>query len=70
MAAPITGKEIAAEVLRGPVRIRTLTTLRWLAVAGQTAAILVVHFALGFPTSSRAISRSSTRTARCCATRT
>lgn len=38
------------EVLSGgPVRLRTLTTLRWLAVAGQTAAICVVHFALGFP---------------------
>lgn len=36
--------------LRGPVRLRTLTTLRWLAVAGQTVAILLVHFGLGFPT--------------------
>lgn len=35
--------------LRGPVRLRTLTTLRWLAVAGQTVAILLVHFGLGFP---------------------
>lgn len=35
--------------LRGPVRLRTLTTLRWLAVAGQLSAILIVHFALGFP---------------------
>ncbi len=40
---------IAAEALRGPVRLRTLTTLRWLAVAGQLSAILIVHFALGFP---------------------
>lgn len=37
------------ESLRSPVRLRTLTTLRWLAVAGQTAAIAVVHFGLGFP---------------------
>jgi two-component system sensor histidine kinase RegB len=36
--------------LRGPVRLRILTTLRWLAVAGQTAAILLVHFGFGFPT--------------------
>jgi two-component system, sensor histidine kinase RegB len=49
MAAPIIDKEFASGVLRGPVRIRTLTTLRWLAVAGQMAAILIVHFALGFP---------------------
>lgn len=41
--------EIAEQALRGPVRLRTLTTLRWLAVAGQLAAILIVHFALGFP---------------------
>lgn len=49
MAAPSIEKEFAAEALRGPVRIRTLTTLRWLAVAGQMAAILIVHFAFGFP---------------------
>lgn len=41
--------EIAAQALRGPVRLRTLTTLRWLAVGGQLAALLIVHFALGFP---------------------
>lgn len=35
--------------LRGPVRLRTLTTLRWLAVAGQAAAVFGVHFGLGFP---------------------
>ncbi len=40
--------EVAEQALRGPVRLRTLTTLRWLAVAGQLAAILIVHFALGF----------------------
>jgi two-component system sensor histidine kinase RegB len=34
---------------RGPVRLRTLTTLRWLAVGGQTAAIMTVHFAFDFP---------------------
>ncbi len=34
--------------LRGPVRLRTLTTLRWLAVIGQTTAIALVHFGLGY----------------------
>lgn len=37
-----------ASHLRGPIRLRTLTTLRWLAVAGQTVAILLVHFGLGY----------------------
>ncbi len=35
--------------LRGPVRLRTLIALRWLAVAGQTAAILLVYFGFAFP---------------------
>ena len=35
--------------LRGPVRLRTLTSLRWLAVGGQMAAIAFVYFGLGFP---------------------
>ncbi len=34
--------------LPGRVRLRTLILLRWMAVAGQSAAVLVVHFALGF----------------------
>lgn len=49
MAAQPIESEFATEGLFGPVRIRTLTTLRWLAVAGQMAAILVVHFVFGFP---------------------
>lgn len=49
MAANAAETEPAALILRGPIRIRTLTTLRWLAVAGQISAILVVHFAFGFP---------------------
>lgn len=40
---------IGAQSLRGPVRLRTLTALRWLAVGGQLAAVLIVHFGLGFP---------------------
>ncbi|MEZ5921229.1 MAG: ActS/PrrB/RegB family redox-sensitive histidine kinase [Parvularculaceae bacterium] len=38
----------AVQALRGPVRLRTLTALRWLAVLGQTAAIVIVHFGLGY----------------------
>ncbi len=40
----------AMNALRGPVRLRTLTTLRWLAVGGQTLAIAGVHFGIGFQT--------------------
>jgi two-component system sensor histidine kinase RegB len=43
-------RDAAIGELRGPVRLRTLTTLRWLAVAGQTAAIVTVHFFFGFRT--------------------
>ncbi|NWG93015.1 MAG: ActS/PrrB/RegB family redox-sensitive histidine kinase [Parvularculaceae bacterium] len=45
----IAEADIAAQAVRGPIRLRTLTTLRWLAVAGQLSAILIVHFALAFP---------------------
>ena len=31
------------------LRVETLVRLRWLAVAGQTAAILVTFYGLGFP---------------------
>ncbi|MES2033443.1 MAG: ActS/PrrB/RegB family redox-sensitive histidine kinase [Pseudomonadota bacterium] len=34
---------------RGRLRIRTLTTLRWLAVAGQTITVCVVGFVLDMP---------------------
>ncbi|MBY0423842.1 MAG: hypothetical protein K2Q06_16170 [Parvularculaceae bacterium] len=44
-----TRKEDVLRSLRGPVRLRTLTTLRWLAVVGQAAAVFGVHFGLGFP---------------------
>ena len=33
---------------RGRARLATLMTLRWLAIAGQTLAVLVVHFGLEF----------------------
>jgi two-component system sensor histidine kinase RegB len=32
----------------GRLRLRTLVMLRWLAVAGQTATVLLVHFVIGF----------------------
>ncbi|HET7716659.1 MAG TPA: sensor histidine kinase, partial [Bauldia sp.] len=31
------------------LRLQTLIRLRWLAVAGQTVAVAVVYFGLGFP---------------------
>lgn len=34
---------------RGRLRIRTLTTLRWIAVAGQTITVCVVGFAMNLP---------------------
>lgn len=33
---------------RGRVRLRTLSNLRWLAVAGQSVALFLVYFALGY----------------------
>lgn len=34
---------------RGRVRVRTLVVIRWIAVIGQAAALLVVRFGLGYP---------------------
>ncbi len=50
MPASLPDTHAAVSALRGPVRLRTLTTLRWLAVGGQSLAILTVHFAVGFAT--------------------
>src|SRR6185369_17618496 len=33
---------------RGRVRVRTLTVIRWIAVIGQAAALIVVQFGLGY----------------------
>ena len=33
---------------RGRVRLRTLSNLRWLAVSGQSAALLIVYFGFGY----------------------
>jgi two-component system sensor histidine kinase RegB len=32
----------------GPVRLRTLVMIRWVAIAGQAISLLTVHFTLGF----------------------
>ena len=34
---------------RGRVRLRTLSNLRWLAIAGQAVALFLVYFAFGYP---------------------
>ena len=39
----------ASDAELGALRLRTLVRLRWVAVAGQTVAVLGVHFLLGFP---------------------
>lgn len=39
----------SAQSALGRTRLRTFITLRWMAVAGQTIAILFVRFGLGFP---------------------
>lgn len=33
---------------QGPVRLRTLVLIRWLAISGQTAALLLVYFGFGY----------------------
>ncbi|NOX82829.1 MAG: ActS/PrrB/RegB family redox-sensitive histidine kinase [Alphaproteobacteria bacterium] len=50
MPHALADSQAALNALRGPVRLRTLTGIRWLAVGGQTAAIIGVHFGLGFAT--------------------
>ena len=40
---------VSGEAELGMLRLRTLVRLRWLAIIGQTGAVLGVHFALGFP---------------------
>lgn len=38
----------AASAMRGRVRLRTLSNLRWLAIAGQSAALFLVNFGFGY----------------------
>jgi two-component system sensor histidine kinase RegB len=44
-----TSQPRPSRIGRGRVRVRTLTVIRWIAVAGQAAALLVVQFGLGYP---------------------
>jgi two-component system sensor histidine kinase RegB len=39
---------VASGAERGRVRLRTLSNLRWLAIAGQSAALFLVYFAFGY----------------------
>src|SRR5258707_13260578 len=34
--------------MRGRVRLRTLSNLRWLAIAGQSATLFIVYFGLNY----------------------
>jgi two-component system sensor histidine kinase RegB len=43
----VTPRDFARDARR--LRLDTLVRLRWLAVAGQSAAVAIVHFGLGFP---------------------
>ena len=44
---PIVGWKRASGT-NDPVRLRTLTLIRWVAIIGQVLTLLVVHFGLGF----------------------
>lgn len=44
--APAT---VAQWVTPGPVRLHTLSLIRWIAIAGQAVTLLVVYYGLGFP---------------------
>jgi two-component system, sensor histidine kinase RegB len=52
IAAPIMREKRGASIWTAPgrVRLRTLINLRWLAIAGQTAAVLFVEYGLRFET--------------------
>jgi two-component system, sensor histidine kinase RegB len=48
IAAPAAIRLLPASAARGRVRLRTLCNLRWLAIGGQSAALFIVYFALGY----------------------
>lgn len=54
MLAPVVVDDVQREALKGVrsafgrTRLRTLISLRWMAIVGQFAAVLIVHFGLGF----------------------
>ena len=39
---------IASNEPSGPINLRTLILIRWVAIAGQASTILIVHYGLGF----------------------
>ena len=41
--------DLAASSTRRSLRLATLTLMRWGAIGGQAAALLVVHFGFGYP---------------------
>jgi two-component system, sensor histidine kinase RegB len=45
---PVDLEPVDSALSAGRMRLRTLTAIRWVALAGQTATVLVVHFGLGF----------------------
>jgi two-component system sensor histidine kinase RegB len=45
-ATPVAAPLVAT---RGRVRLRTLLVIRWVGIAGQAAALLFVHYGLGYP---------------------
>jgi two-component system, sensor histidine kinase RegB len=60
MRSPIPGRAVSdlpsltlandpVPAANDPVRLRTLTLIRWVAITGQALALLVVHFGFGFP---------------------
>ena len=60
MSSPIPGRSVIdlpsltlandpVPAANDPVRLRTLTLIRWVAITGQVLALLVVHFGFGFP---------------------
>ena len=48
VANPILGASDQLEATRGLVSFRIVTAMRWIAITGQAAAVLVVYFAMGF----------------------
>jgi two-component system, sensor histidine kinase RegB len=44
----LRGRLAERSAMPGRVRLRTLSNLRWLAIAGQSATLLIVHFGLSY----------------------
>jgi two-component system sensor histidine kinase RegB len=50
-APPAAARPVGAPLVatRGRVRLRTLLVIRWVGIAGQAAALMIVHYGLGYP---------------------